>query len=674
MIRSPFDVAAALAAASFLLLAPPRVAAAAAAAGPGPSVMSEAERAIVAEPAKGLEHGVILLEEIVLNENQGVAEVRYHRRAKVLSDDGRELANVVVDTHHDVPLTSFWARTIFPDGRVVEMPRSDLKREVTARRTGAKSIAYKAALPGVVPGCVIDFGFSLSTKDVLSFRKVLIQHRWPTREFRLDWRPTRGLDWGYTVTRVEALAISVERLPTQLIIQGKDLPPVRLEPLMPPLLEVGAVAQLMYADPKGTDNFWRKTSADLESRLTRFAGAKGAAATILGAIPGTAEGPLPQRLKAVYDALAAKVRNTDRPTGEDAAADRDAAAGADGDEEKGTAASVWAAGKGSSLQHALLLAVLARELGAEARLVLVPDRREGFFIPERPDLQQFDGVLVAVTPVPNGTTTFLEPGSGLPYGEATWWLTGGRGLLCDPAGPRQVTIPSAPAERNGTTTEAKMAFTGDGLRTVTWTTQSTGERGREARQPARAALGDERARELAELCGKGGARTVTRAEIDDLKSPLAACKLSCAASEEAAELLAEPRELRVPIAGPWLKTVPHLDPQRRDHMVVFPYPYSEVLRLAVDAPPGYKPGEPPAPYRVTNAFGEYSMYIRVTATGFEVHRRLKLAPLLVDKDRVAALAEHFARVRREDTVELTFVRDEGAGGEDGAGGAEDARE
>jgi hypothetical protein len=120
---------------------------------PGPATMSDAEKKIVADVDKNVQHGVILLEEMDRNDDYGNAvAVTFHMRAKILSPEGRELADVVIPTERgDSDLTAWWGRTILPNGEVKELPQSELKAQFLAKTAYGKFQELRGALPVSCP-------------------------------------------------------------------------------------------------------------------------------------------------------------------------------------------------------------------------------------------------------------------------------------------------------------------------------------------------------------------------------------------------------------------------------------------------------------------------------------------------------------------------------------------
>src|SRR4029079_3773429 len=93
--------------------------------GPGPTVMSEDEKAITEDSAKGVKDGIVLIDEAAGVENLGFnSDYSYHFRAKILSNEGRDLANIEMPWNMDESgLYEYWARTILPNGHVLELSK-----------------------------------------------------------------------------------------------------------------------------------------------------------------------------------------------------------------------------------------------------------------------------------------------------------------------------------------------------------------------------------------------------------------------------------------------------------------------------------------------------------------------------------------------------------------------
>ena len=118
---------------------------------PGPQVISAEERAIEPDPSSGAEHAVILLEETDRIEDElRDSRTSYHVRAKILSNEGRDLANVEIPyMARDGVLRRWWGRTILPDGTVRELKEEELDRQSVMKTAWGEVRAMKGALPEI---------------------------------------------------------------------------------------------------------------------------------------------------------------------------------------------------------------------------------------------------------------------------------------------------------------------------------------------------------------------------------------------------------------------------------------------------------------------------------------------------------------------------------------------
>ena len=164
---------------------------------PGLPAMTPEEAAIVADPAAGTQHAVVLLEETDRDEARGTGYVlTYHLRAKVLSPEGRALGDVEIPVSSPTELKKWWGRTILPDGKVLELTEAELSRQAVAKTSLGKTVTLKGALPGIVPGAVIDYGYVVRGEGYFPYTRVELEQEWPVRSFKFRWVPTPGIAGG----------------------------------------------------------------------------------------------------------------------------------------------------------------------------------------------------------------------------------------------------------------------------------------------------------------------------------------------------------------------------------------------------------------------------------------------------------------------------------------------
>src|SRR6266850_5937922 len=161
--------------------------------GPGPAAISDEEMAIVADPNNGATHGVILLEEWLQDDNAKIGRTRFHMRAKILSNEGRDLANMEIPLRHkEAELKEWWGRVLTPDGSKTEIPREQLTEKSVIKSARREVRTLNVALPGVEPGTVIDFGYEVRDPVISWATLVPLQRAWPMRRLRYRWIPVTG--------------------------------------------------------------------------------------------------------------------------------------------------------------------------------------------------------------------------------------------------------------------------------------------------------------------------------------------------------------------------------------------------------------------------------------------------------------------------------------------------
>src|SRR5262245_13674834 len=96
---------------------------------PGPIAMTPEEAALQADPGTTPPHAIVLVEEADIYEWQGTErEMRYHLRAKILTNEGRGLADIEVPYVEGTgKIREWWARTLLPGGGVLELPLEKLE-------------------------------------------------------------------------------------------------------------------------------------------------------------------------------------------------------------------------------------------------------------------------------------------------------------------------------------------------------------------------------------------------------------------------------------------------------------------------------------------------------------------------------------------------------------------
>jgi hypothetical protein len=622
----------------------------------GPKGISQEESAIQPDAASGSEHGVILIEETDRNEDNGVeTETSFHLRAKILSNEGRDLANVEIPYSRDTRLVKWWGRTLLPDGTVLELPESRIERQAIVKTVGAEVGAMKAVLPGVVPGCVIDYGYVVRQSTYDPFLEVDLERNWPIRRLRYRWQPYHVLSAAYRPRGVEGRKIEITRDGHSVLIVGNDLAAAKSEPMMPPQHEVRASVTFYYypADAHLTD-YWNVEAKRVERQVRTFNARKEPIEDALASMHLPPEADLPTKLKAVYDWIGTSLKNSGRLSAEEVEE-------ADEDETKdvNTAKRVLEAKEGTPRQLDQLFIGMARRLGAEANLVLATDRTRRYWDTELRSMLQFGATLVAVRSPgePDEKAVLVDVGSGLPYGEIPWWMTGIKGFLAAGEGARPISLPPSPPQRNVSETRADLRFSDDNASLLAkWTRTGKGQSGVDERISLRDMTPEDRKRRQEELCGASGEIELLSSELPGLNEPMSAFQISCETENTRTNLDEETGAYRLGVSGAWLENVPDLPTEARTQPVLFRFPRTDLLTLDIASPKGFTPSSEVAPIQLSTPYGMYLLSVSARENGYHVERSVTLVPLAVMASDYGSLQSFFAEIRRADRTLLAFKR------------------
>jgi hypothetical protein len=606
---------------------------------PGPSVITDEERALEPDPAAGVEHGVTLVREVHRNDAYGSnSEIQQHVRAKIFTNEARDLANVEIPLRPDDKLTGWWGRTLLPDGQVLEFEEKELVEQQLARVGRWRARSLRGALPGVVPGSVIDYGYTVKAEMAPRTSRVVLQREWPVREFRYRWKPADHYPSAYRVYGAEGLDIEVSRDRQSVLVVGRNLPSVPEEPYMPPDHEVRASVVFYYlARDASVKGFWKQFSkrVDRQSRMPR---SDDVVDQVLAGIRETPDASLEARLRAAYDWIA---ENVDNPL-----------VTQDSGQERLSAVSV-----GPIESVNLLFIHVARRLGAEAHVVLAADRRSHFWDVELASAIQLAADLVAVRPAgaADEETTVVDPSSGLPYGEIPWWLSGTYGMLATRQGAKSIFLAPSNAPSNLTLAAVDLRFSDDGSRIhADWDSTSKGQAALDLAQASGGLRTSSRQEFVDELCGLGPDLEVTRSDHRVMPSMIS--KLECVTERHIGSMGTSVGHFSMTWTGPWMEPLPDLTPGERVHPVIFDYPRADVAELNIAAPPGFEPADAPPPIEISGPFGSYRLKMSTTSGGYRVERALALLPLKVPAAEYDVLVAFLDEVRHADSTSVKFTR------------------
>lgn len=387
--------------------------------------------------------------------------LRHYLRIKVFSERGREAQSKI-----DIPFLSNWkiqdvaARTIKPDGSIVELKKEDVLERVVEKSNGLKIKAKSFAMPGVEPGSIIEYRWKEIRNDRLAnYIRLYFQRDVPVQLVKYYIKPLSlpGFEYG-----MRAHTFNGE--PTPFVKEKDGFYSVSMtkvaafheEPRMPPEDAVRPWMLIFYSKEtklegeKYWQDYGKRTYEENKSRMKVSDEVKAASAAAIADAP-TPEG----KLERLFEFCRSKIKNINDDasglTAEDRAKLKDNKSPAD----------TLKRGMGTGTDIDMLFAALAIAAGFDARVVNLSDRSDFFFDKGFPDdyfIQAYD-IAVKV----GDQWRFYDPASTyVPLGMLRWQEEAQQALLSDPKEPVWLTTPLSSPEKSKMKRTAKLTLSEDG--------------------------------------------------------------------------------------------------------------------------------------------------------------------------------------------------------------------
>jgi len=390
-------------------------------------------------------------------------------RIKVFREEGTKYADIEIPwSGKDLSVDDIRGRTIRQDGSVIEFHGTVFDKIVAKYKR--HSYQVKAfTLPGVEPGCIIEYAFTLHWKKFLPSylndphamfdggwaiptTTWVVQRSLFTRHARFILRPLRGgyLRW-YTVRLTQGELV---RVPDETVkLEVTNVAPLVEEEQMPPEWVLNSRVHFLYVVGFGGDS-WDQYGRRMEKGEEKFLVPSKSMQRSVNDIAPTTDAP-ETRLRKLY-ARAQQVRNIDSEYLKDRNETK-----REGVVDNKSSDDVLRHDYGYSLEINMLLVALARAAGFEASLVQVTDRRTSVFEVTVPDPAQLDTFVVQVKV--GGKSIYLDPGSRFcPYGILPWFKTDTGGVTWGSFSTAVVKIPAPPSYVSRVERNAEFTLQHDG--------------------------------------------------------------------------------------------------------------------------------------------------------------------------------------------------------------------
>lgn len=580
---------------------------------------------------------------------------RHYIRLKVFNEKGKDqIATIDIPSSGEDVISHVSARTIKPDGTIVEMKDSAVFKREVVRIRGLKRKVTSFAPPAVEPGAIVEYRYTETARHPsIMYVKLQFQREFPVRKATVFVWP---LDLEQTAYKMYFIPYNCRPTPIKREQNGyfsstlEQVPAFQEEIYMPGEPNVRPWGLAVYRDDSNREpeKYWnsvgRKAYAELQQALKVNDEMKQAA---LAATKDAADAG------GKLEALIAYIRKEIRGLFDESVTSAERATILKGI-EKGksrTSQQVFKSRIATADEMNTLFAALASAVGLEARPAFVADRSGTIFHPGLADLYFLPNIDMAVQ-IDGAWKIYDVSAKLLPPGMLSWREQGMQALISDPRKPTFVSVPlSKPAE---SVTRRKGVFTlsEDGTLEGDVVEQHTGQRAGERRS----AVVDEPGPAREEFLKNAVRASIPAAEVSAVKfenvretsAPFTVSfhlRVPGYAQKTGRRLLFQPLVLQKGDS-------PLFTASERRYPIVFPYAFLEDDTILIKTPEGFELDHAEAPGDVrAERLLTYNLNLSARPGEFVASRRLSFGDaglLALPREVYPQLKQLFDAVKEKD--------------------------
>src|SRR6476646_6265862 len=395
-------------------------------------------------------------------------DVRYqffYHRIKILTEEGRKYANIEIPILPWYHFDGVKARTIHPDGSIVEFTGKPFEKTI-ARTRDVKFLAQTLTMPDVTVGSIIEYKYRYSWERFTFDTTWSMQHDLFTVKENcwLQGHSKQLQTSGYLIGQGTRLAYVVYgNVPAPhrtkggaIEVEVENEPSFKAEEYAPPAGDLKPIVRFFYGGNEliSPEAFWQQFGRSRFEESERFIGNRDSIRSAASAAIGGETDP-EKKLHKLYSRAQA-TRNLSFERRRTKQEDKKEQL-----KPNENAGDVLDRGYGTHNDSTRLFVALARGAGFDAQVVRAPNRKEFFFKPNYLVAGQLASELAVVTL--NGNDLFLDPGTEFcPFGLVRWIHTSDKGLKLDKTGGTFVTVPPAASDKSQLRRIARVELGPDG--------------------------------------------------------------------------------------------------------------------------------------------------------------------------------------------------------------------
>ncbi len=619
-------------------------------AGVGFQPVSPEELKMTSEPLAPGAAAVILYRQVDRDDNGYSSHEDNYFRIKILTEEGRKYANVEIPfLKQRQNVVNVKARTIRPDGSIVEFAGQPLENEL-AKRSNVKYLAKIFTLPDVQVGAIIEYFYRVNLGAHMLFDSHwILSNELFTKKAQFSLKPYEGtysLTWSWHSLPPGA---EVKEGPDHIVrMEVSNIPAFQLEDYMPPPNELRSRVDFIYEQglaEKDQNKFWKQVGKKRNEELESFVGKRKTMEQAVTRIVSPNDSQ-EVKLRKIYDRVQ-QIRNTSyelRKTEQEEKRENEKPAE--------NVEDVWKRDYGNSIQLNWLFLGLVRAAGFEAYGCSVSDRREYFFNPATMQSTKLNASVVLVKL--NAKDLYLDPGVPFTsYGLLPWSETNITGLRLDKEGGTWIrtTLPQASESRIERVGKLRLSDTGDleGRLTVTYIGLEAMYHRMEERNSDEVAHKKFLEQWVTSQIGVPAEAELTNTpDWTSSETPLVAefnIKIPSWASNAGKRVV-------IPAAIFTAAEKGIFEHANRIQPIYFDYPYEKADDVTIELPPGWRVSSVPPPQDQNGKVVLYSLKVEQSPGTLRLKRKLTIDVVLVEQKYYTGLRNFFQAVRASDGVQI----------------------
>jgi hypothetical protein len=598
------------------------------------------------------------------------ATIRYHVRIRVYNERGLEkVSKIDLPYARGTRISGLEARTIKPDGTVLELNRKDVYDREVARIGSYRERVRSFAPPGIEPGVVVEYRYRHELNSILLLHVLAFQEDLPARHVRYRLRPL-GIP-GLTLRFVAFNCPINDSKPDKkgyLTFERRDLVAWKDEPYQAPPIHLRPSVVLYYRTdrPISPQHFWQDYAAELYGQIEQTKKPNRAVQSVVDSLIKPDDPDLEQ-VRKLHHYCRTEIQNRTRmapPSGKSYPVN------------KGPADTLKHRSGWPSDINQLFIA-MARAAGFDARPMVLNDRSFILFHPRVSDPFYLSDPAVAVRI--GGEWSYCQPGYAphLPFGMLPWQNTNTAGLIAAPTGGAIRTIVGLLPDASTWHREGAFTLDQDGLLEGSVTFTFTGNLAAARRSSAFNQTENERFEslrdELREALPMAEVSDFKIENLDELDDPLIFrfnLKVPEYAEQTGSRMFVQPSVFRK-------GTKPVFEANERNTDILFHFGFMERDIVTITHAEGLEVETGASPSKIDlSKLGEYYPTYRYNRPARQIFHRRDFTQNLVQVGKVAyeAVKAAYAGVHAADQHTFTLRRASDPGGTTSAAPGGDAAE